>query len=259
MIAHTLRQALRAIEQGETFAIVSVITTEGSAPGKPGHKMIVYADGRQEGTVGGGSVEAEAHQAARDMIARRQGGWLTYSLDPEAREGIGSYCGGKITLAVEVIASSVRLLLCGGGHVSQAFARQCEWLGYPYTVVDERAELVTSEHFPGATERHVGSPQSFVEEVELARFTHILVFTHHHELDQQVLFAAARARFSGYLGMIASRRKWAKIKAGLSEAGVDPEWIATIHAPVGLAIGAQTPAEIAVAMIAEIIQEGRSA
>lgn len=254
MITNVLRAALAAIERGEGFAMASVIEAEGSSPGKPGHKMIVFGDGRQEGTIGGGGLEHQVREEALAMLDRGTGGVLTYTFDADSPSQ-GMVCGGRAVVAVEVVNPPARVLLCGAGHVSQALARQFEALGYPYTVADERAELAAPERFPGAAARVHASPASWVRGRDLGGFSHVIVMTHDHALDQAVLEGLAAGNFSGYVGLIGSRRKWATIRAALEGAGIDPTWLDTIHCPIGLPIGGGSPAEIAVSITAQIIQE----
>ncbi len=255
MIATVMRAALEALERGEAFALVSVIEAEGSSPGKPGHKMLLYGDGRQEGTIGGGQLELKVKEEALSMIRRGSGGLLSYSFEPGAHDSIGLMCGGRATLAVEVMAPPARILLCGGGHVAQAVARLCREVEFAYAVVDPREEIVSAERFPDAAARMAQSPDAFISDGGLHGFDHVIVLTHEHALDRKVMLAIAQTDFAGYLGLIGSRRKWGKIREALSEAGSTPEWIARVHCPVGLAIGAHTPAEIALSIVAEIIKE----
>jgi xanthine dehydrogenase accessory factor len=255
MMAEVLRLALAALDRGESFALVSVVDATGSTPGKPGHKMIVYPDGRQEGTVGGGALEQRAIEAALDCLRRGRGGVLTLSLSPEDPDSIGAVCGGEATLAIEVMRPAARILICGGGHVAMALARQCDQLGFAYTVVDQRGEMVSSERYPSAVERAVLPPPSYIEEHGLSFYTHVIILTHSHEVDRDTLRSVARAGFGGYTGMIGSRRKWAEVRADLERDGLSPEWLDRVHCPIGLSIGAQSPAEIAVAIAAELIQD----
>ncbi len=257
MNPEVLRAALAAVGTGEPFALVTVIEVEGSSPGSLGQQMIVYGDGRQEGTVGGGALEARSVRDALAMLRAGRGGLLTYSLDPDSAEGIGAVCGGKALLSVEVSAPAGRILCGGAGHVSFAFARLCRELGLPYAVVDSRAEQVTAERFPGALALHAFPVHEWIERNGLAGFTHVVLFTHNHVLDGKALLAAARTGYTGYVGMIGSRRKWQEVRTTLLEAGVDEAWLARVHCPVGLPIGARSPAEIAVSIAAEILQESR--
>jgi len=258
MIAEMLRSALAALEKGETFALVTVIDVEGSSPGKPGQRMIVYADGRQEGTVGGGRLEQQAEAEALAMLRRGRGGVLTYELDPDSPDSIGTLCGGRATLAVEVVIPAARILLCGGGHIALAFARLCRELGFVYSVVDPREEMTSAERFPAAAETVREIPPRHIERSDLARYSHVLILTHEHATDRETLRAIWEKRYSGYIGMIGSKRKWAEIRASLAQTGASPDWLDRVHCPVGLSIGAQTPAQIAISIAAEIVRESHA-
>ncbi len=253
MIEKVLRSALGAIEQGESFALATVIESRGSSPGKPGHKMIIYADGRQEGTVGGGGLEHQVRDEAVKMISRGEGGMLHYTFDAPTT-GEGMVCGGEATVAVEIVQPAARILICGGGHVGQALAAQFSALAYVHSVVDERAEIATEANFPGAGRITCETPPDWIRREGTAGYTHILVLTHDHLLDQKTLAAIAESTFEGYVGLIGSQRKWQKIKAALEKSGLSADWLNTIHCPIGLPIGGNTPAEIAVSIVAEIIQ-----
>lgn len=255
MIADIMRKALEAIDRGESFALITVVKSEGSSPGKPGHKMIVYHDGRQEGTVGGSLVELRAREAALEMIARGEGGLLEFELDADKPEGLDAVCGGRMTLVVEVVDPGTHILLCGGGHVSLSVAHLCAELGFRHTIADGRPEWAGADRFPHAADLAIQAPHDFIREAGIDRYSHIIIFTHDHHLDREALLAVFRAGFSGYTGMIGSKRKWAQIRAGLAEQGVSEEELDRVHCPVGLDIGARTPAEIAVAIMAEIIKE----
>jgi xanthine dehydrogenase accessory factor len=212
MISEIYRTALAAIERGERIAILTVIEARGSSPGKPGQKMLVFADGRQEGTVGGGVLEHRAREAALEMLRRGEGGLLTYALDPDSPDAIGAICGGQAVIAVEIGGPAARILLCGGGHVAHAFARLCGDLGFVYSVVDPREEMLTTDRFPGAAERARLSPAQYIEQGGLDRHTHLIILTHDHNLDRETLLALSRSAYGGYVGLIGSRRKWEEIK-----------------------------------------------
>ncbi|MCK4303016.1 MAG: XdhC family protein [Candidatus Eisenbacteria sp.] len=258
MIAQILKSALKAVQVGESFAIATVIRAEGSSPGKPGHKMIIYADGRQEGTAGGGQLELRVKQEALEMIRRGCGGVLNYSFDPDAPNSMGMTCGGSVTIAVEVVLPRMRILLCGAGHVAQALARQFSMLGFGHSVVDAREELALAERFPDAAEIVQEAPPRYIERTGLGRYSHVVVLTHEHALDRETLLAVSRVDFDGYIGMIGSVRKWETTMKALREAGVQQAWIDSVHCPIGLEIGAHTPAEIAVSIVAEILREAHA-
>jgi xanthine dehydrogenase accessory factor len=250
-----LRAALAALERGEAFAWVTVLSVEGSSPGQPGQKLIVYADGRQEGTVGGGGLELAAARDALAYLLRGRGGVLEYQLDPGAPGSIDALCGGKTTLAVEVFPAAVHLLICGAGHLGLALTRQAAELSFLTTVVDARAALANRDHLPQASEIHQEAPPDFVRRCGLDRFSHVVILTHEYDLDRQTLEAVWKTGFGRYVGMIGSRRKWLELRSRLLEAGVAGDWLGRVHCPIGLPIGARTPAEIAVSITAEILQE----
>lgn len=254
MTMEIYQSILAAIERGERIAILTLIEAVGSSPGKPGQKMIVYGDGRQEGTIGGGALEHRARNAALEMLARGDGGLLSYALDPDSADSIGAICGGRATIAVEVAGPAARILLCGGGHVALAFARLCRELGFVYTVVDQRSEMASAARFPDAAEIIIESPARYAAASDLGRFTHVLILTHDHALDRETLLTMHRSGFPGYVGMIGSRRKWAEVRTSLTGEGVPAEWLDTVHCPVGEAIGARNPAEIAISIASQIVK-----
>ena len=257
MTKEIYRSALAAMERGERIAILTLIEATGSSPGKPGQKMIIYADGRQEGTIGGGALEHRAQAAALEMLIRGEGGLLTYALDPDSADSIGAICGGSATIAVEVAGPTARILLCGGGHVAWAFARLCRELGFVHFVVDSRSEMATAERFPNAAGIVVESPARYAADPSLARFTHVVVLTHDHRLDRETLLSLHRAGFSGYVGMIGSRRKWVEVRKSLAGEGVPASWLDAIRCPIGEEISARNPAEIAISIAAQILKEVR--
>jgi xanthine dehydrogenase accessory factor len=253
--AEFLRRVLDAVERGEGFALVTVLTVDGSSPGKPGQKMMLFPDGRQEGTVGGGGLELRAKEAALGMIASGTGGVLRLELDRAAETPVDALCGGTATLVIEVYAPAARILLCGAGHVSWAVSRILAELGLAHLVVDARPETASVERFPHALKVHQESPPRFLERAGTRGCSHVLILTHHHALDQETLLALSRLGFGGWVGMIGSRRKWGEVRRALLEQGVAEEWLDRVRCPVGLEIGARNPAQIAVSIAAQIIRE----
>lgn len=255
MNAEILRAALGALEAGKTFALVSVLEVDGSSPASPGQKMIVYPDGGTEGTVGGGILELRARDEALAMLVRGRGGVLRLRLDPSAPEGIDSLCGGTAVLAVEVASGGPRVLLCGAGHVAHALARILVELDLAHGVVDPRPEQANAERYPHAATVTAELPPEWIAHGGLAGWSHLVILTHGHALDGATLRAAWGAGFAGYIGMIGSRHKWEETRRGLAASGVGEEWLGRVHCPVGLPIGARTPAQIAVSIAAEILKE----
>jgi xanthine dehydrogenase accessory factor len=243
--------ALAAIRQGESAAVATVIQVRGSTPRGVSAKMLIYADGRTVGTIGGGGVEARVIEAAKAAIAEGGSRELEYRLVDEAR-GDPGICGGDMRIFVEVLGPRCTLLIIGGGHVGQAVAELGASLGYRVAVLDERPEMVTQERFPQADMRLTGDPVQQVQDLPLTTYTYVVKVTPHHSLDERVL-AVLADRPVAYVGLSGSRRRTAHTFARARDAGVPEAFLEQIHTPIGLNIGAETPKEIAVSIIAEII------
>jgi len=250
------KAALEAIRQGEPAALATILEAKGSTPRAAG-KMLIYADGRTVGTVGGGGVEARVVEEAQAAIAEGKSRELEYRLVDEER-GDPGICGGDMRIFVEVLAPRPTLLIVGGGHIGQAVAELGAFLGYRVGVVDERPEMVTEERFPQAEVRMAGDPVQQVEDFPLTAHTYVVMVTPHHTLDEKVL-AVLADRPVPYVGLIGSRRRTAHTFERAREAGISDDFLERIHTPIGLDIGAETPREIAVSILAEIIrvQRGR--
>jgi len=248
--------ALEAIRQGESAAMATVVEARGSTP-RASAKMLIYADGRTVGTVGGGGVEARVIEEAQAAIIEGKSRELEYRLVDEKR-GDPGICGGDMRLFIEVLASRPTLLILGGGHVGQAVAEMGAFLNYCIVVMDERPEMLTEERFPQAEMRLTGDTVQQVADFPLTEHTYVVMVTPHHTLDEKVL-AVLVDRPVAYLGMIGSSRRTARTFKQAQEAGVPKEFLERIHTPIGLDIGGETPREIAVSIIAEIIgvQRGR--
>ena len=255
-IARVYEAALEAIRRGESAAMATIVEAKGSTP-RDSAKMLIYADGRTVGTIGGGGVEARVIEEAKAAIADGKSRELDYSLVDEKR-GDPGICGGGMRIFVEVLAPRPTLIILGGGHVGQAVAEIGALLGYRIVVMDERPEMVTAERFPQAEMRLTGDTVQQVTDFPLTEHTYVVMVTPHHTLDEKVL-AVLAGRPLAYVGLIGSRRRTALTFERAREAGVSESLLEQIHTPIGLDIGAETPKEIAVSIVAEIIavQRGR--
>ena len=249
--------ALEVIHRGESAAMATVIEARGSTPRGTSAKMLIYADGRTVGTVGGGGVEARVIEEAKAAIKEGRSRELDYSLVNEERSDPG-ICGGSMRIFVEVLTPQSTLLIIGGGHVGQAVAELAAFLGYRIAVVDERPEMVTPERFPWAENRLTGDPAQQVVDFPLNEHTYVVMVTPHHTLDEKILEVLADCPIA-YVGLIGSSRRTAHTFERAREAGIPEDLLERIHTPIGLDIGAETPREIAVSIVAEIIavQRGR--
>lgn len=241
---------LEAIRQGESAALATIIEAKGSTP-RDSAKMLIYADGRTVGTVGGGGVEARVIKEAQAAIAESRSRELEYRLVDEER-GDPGICGGDMRIFVEVLTSRPTLLIVGGGHVGQAVAELGAFLGCRIAVVDERPDMVTPERYPQAEVRLTGDPVQQIADFHLTEHTYLVMVTPHHTLDEKVL-AVLADRSVAYVGLIGSRRRTAHTFERAREAGVPEELLERVHTPIGLDIGAETPREIAISILAEII------
>ncbi len=258
MMLDVLKDLFALVDRGEPAALVTVVETLGSSPAKTGFKMLVGLQGRRAGTVGGGPLEAEAIEEALKAI--RNNSCMLYKRELTAAEAgdLGMICGGEVTLFIEPHLSPAALLLVGAGHISQCLAAMAKIVGFTVTVLDDREEFCNRRLFPAADRLLVGDIGQLLEEVEIGPQTHIVIVTRGHRYDQLALEKTLRSP-AAYLGMIGSVKKVKANFDNLQELGFSRKELERVHAPVGLRIGALTPAEIAVSILAEIIAVKRGA
>jgi xanthine dehydrogenase accessory factor len=232
--------------------LATVVETRGFTPRGPGATMLI---GPQEtvGTIGGGAIEAEVIREARGLIER--GG--TATLRRHLTRELGMCCGGEMAVFLEVLEPAPALVVFGAGHIAKPLAAVAAGCGFDVTVVDDRAEWATEERFPTARlERR--APEAFAREWRTDGSEFAVIATHDHALDQQIVqqLMASPLRFLGMIGSVPKQRKFAlRLKAR----GFAQEAIARLHTPLGLAIGADTPEEIAVSAVAQMIALRRGA
>lgn len=254
MDRRTAREALRLIEHHQPFVKATIVRTTGSVPGKLGATMIVRCDGTTVGTVGGASLEEEVKQLAARAIERRAGDLVHFDLAAWKKGGLASLCGGSVDVALEFVPARPNLLLWGGGHVAEAVARLLPALEFDHSVADDRPEYVGADRFPSAERREVVAPGHLFEKFAPAEFTHLFLLGYDALRDLEVL-AEAIGVFPNTIGLIASASKREHIYARLRERGIAREALARVRSPVGLTIGAESPAEIAVSIVAEVIRD----
>jgi xanthine dehydrogenase accessory factor len=238
-------------------ALATVVATKGSTPAKVPARMIVFPDGRIAGTIGGGCVEADVIRAARDVMDTGTPRRLTFHLHGEEAERTGIACGGIVEIMVESLEEA-RVVLIGAGHVAQAVARLASRLDFRVTVVDDRPDFANRERFPDADEIVVADLGALAASVKVPRSASVICMTRGHAEDLAALRFALRTS-ARYVGVLGSKGKRLQFREALEQDGFAPEAIATVHMPVGLEIGAETVEEIAVAIVAELIRERRSA
>ncbi len=237
--------------RGERVVMATVVAVRGSAPRDVGARMLVLADGSIRGTIGGGEREAAVIAVAGTLHARGGARVVHVDFAEGLAGGGGPLCGGSMEVFVETIDPVRRVVIAGAGHVAYFLHRFLNLLAIRTIVVDPRGEYASAERFPGAA-LYVRPFARALEGLEISAQDGIVIVTPEHSHDETVL-RAALATPAGYVGMIGSRRKVPTILARLQRDGVGEEQLARVHAPIGLAIGAETPAEIALAIAAEIV------
>jgi xanthine dehydrogenase accessory factor len=242
-------QMSQLLAAGTPFVLATVVETGGSCPQKPGAKLLVLPDGSLRGTVGGGAIEHLIVQEARALLA--DAGATTRLTRADLPHDLGMCCGGTMGVFLEKLAPGERLVIFGAGHVGKALSELAQAAGFLVTVVDARAEWLSAERFPRA-HRLLGDPLAEATSLATDDATFVCVMTHDHGLDQDLVQAMVD-RPHRYLGMIGSERKAAKLRSRLKELGVAAERIASTRSPMGIAIGAQSPEEIAVSIVAELV------
>jgi xanthine dehydrogenase accessory factor len=235
-----------------------VVSAEGSAPAKPGARMIVRADATIAGTVGGAGLERQVIERALESIRSGKGGLHTFKLWYKSEGGLDSLCGGTVEVHIEYVKPRPHILIAGGGHVGKALADMASALEYAWSVYDVRPEFASAERFPAAHARYDGEAAGFLARFDPAACSHVVVCGHSYHVDLDLL-AGLLPRFHGWVGVIASRAKKIEMFRALAERGIGAERLARVECPIGLAIGAVTPPELAVSILASIIRDTSAA
>ena len=240
------------LERGESAALVTIISTQGSTPQRIGAKMLVYADGRTVGTIGGGCYENDAFWKARRALDTRKPLVAKYELTDDIAEESGLICGGQMDVYIEPLESSPHLYLVGAGHVSYHLGRLASTVGFRVHVIDDRDKFSNTDRFPDAMEVVVDNIPEWLEKDSLSPHAYAVILTRGHTHDLDALRALATQDLR-YLGLIGSKAKVTRLHEVLREEGITIEHPDRLHAPVGLDIGAISPEEIAVSILAELI------
>jgi len=234
-------------------ALATVINAGNGVPGKTGFRMIVYPNGEIIGTVGGGLLEAKVRQESLRCIQEKSSRLLNLELD-QTRSGIGVLCGGKAAIFVEPILPDATIFIFGGGHIALPLAQFAKALEFAVVVVDDREEFASRDRFPMVNDLKLGDFAKLTRSIDFQSEDSVVIITHGHEHDETVLRECLITKNRpGYVGMIGSKAKVATILSRLKHEGISEELLARVNTPIGLDIGAKTPAEIAISIIAEII------
>ena len=251
-MSKSIYQALGELEQNnESAALCTVVKSEGSTPRHVGSKMLVYPDGNFIGTIGGGDLEHRVLDEAWMAIADGQARHLHYNMSDPSR-GDPGVCGGTVEVFVEPILPAPMVIVIGAGHVGKAVAHLAKWLGFRVAVSDDRAEFCTPEVVPEADAYYPVPMEKLTEHVKVTRQTYLALTTRGSNVDAAGLGPLLETE-AGYIGVIGSKRRWLETVKALKEKGVPAEKIERVHSPIGLELQAETPEEIAVSILAEIL------
>jgi xanthine dehydrogenase accessory factor len=249
---NSIYQALSEIEKNhQSAALCTVTKSEGSTPRHVGSKMLVYPDGTFIGTVGGGDLEHRVLDEAWMAISDGQPRHLHYNMADPSR-GDPGVCGGQVEVFVEPILPPPLLVVIGAGHVGKAVVHLAKWLGFRTAVCDDRAEFCTPEATPGADAYYPVTMDKLPDHIKIDKRTHLILTTRGSNVDSAGL-APLLDSAAAYIGVIGSRRRWATTVKALKEKGISEEKIARVHSPMGIELQAETPEEIAVSILAEVM------
>jgi xanthine dehydrogenase accessory factor len=249
------QEVANLVSRGGRGVLATVIASHGGAPRNAGAKMLVREDDTIVGTIGGGNVEHLIREKAMAMMGLTEVEVVNFDLSGE-EDSPGMICGGQMDVLLEPIVAQETLLLFGAGHISQGVAAMAKRLGFRVVVVDPRAEYNNSEYLPTADSLVMEEYVNAFSELPVGKDSYLVILTPGHVSDEECLELAVGTD-ARYIGMIGSQRKVKEVKEHLLKKGVTPQVLDAVHAPIGLAIGAESPDEIAVSILAEIIKVRR--
>ena len=245
-------QALAELEtKNKSAALCTVVRSRGSTPRNSTSKMLVYEDGSFVGTVGGGELENRVFEAAMQSLVDGQAQLLEYRMADPTRGDVG-VCGGTVEVFVEPILPPPTIVIIGGGHVGKAVVHLARWLGFRIILSDDRPEFCNPEEVPGADEYYPVPMDKLTGEFKVTNQTYFVLATRGVVIDVPGLPSLLKTD-AAYIGVIGSRRRWKMTVEKLVEAGISAESIARVNSPIGLELQAETPEEIAVSIMAEIL------
>ena len=241
-----------ALDAGEPVALVTITGSTGSTPQRVGAKMLVYEDGRTVGTIGGGCYENEAFWKAREAIKSRKPLNMSFELNDDFAQETGLVCGGQMDVFIEPVEASPELYVFGAGHVGHVVGNMAHEVGFRVHVIDDREKFASTERFGSSIDVIVDDIPTWLDTHTLPALAYAVVVTRGHRHDLETMRGLLKTPLR-YLGLIGSKAKVKRIFDMLREEGVSIDTLRPVHAPIGLDIGAITPQEIAVSIVAELI------
>jgi xanthine dehydrogenase accessory factor len=249
-------EIVRLRKLGQKCALATIVNVKGSIPSYESAKLLVREDGSMMGTVGGGCVEAEVWNAAREVLDTEKPKNLSFSLGQDAAYDEGLICGGQLSIFVEPVIPQPQAFIFGGGHVSKSISKVATIAGFSTIIVDNREAFANKQRFPEAEATYAEEYEDVFQKLSITSSSYLIIVTRGHRDDMRVLRWAVETP-ARYVGMIGSQRKTIAIYKELEKEGIAPEKLARVYAPVGIDIGAITPEEIAVSIVAELIAQRR--
>jgi xanthine dehydrogenase accessory factor len=251
-------ELVRLRRLGQKCAIATIVQVRGSIPSYESAKLLVREDGSMIGTIGGGCVEAEVWNAAREVIETEKPKHLTFNLGQDAAYDNGLICGGQLDVFVEPVVPLPAAFIFGAGHISKSLSKVATLAGFSTTVVDDRESFANRERFPEAAEVLAGEYEELFPKLLVNETSYLIIVTRGHRDDMRVLRWAVGTP-ARYVAMIGSKRKVIGVVKELEKEGISPASFERIFAPMGFEIGAVSPEEIAVSVVAEMIAVRRNA
>jgi xanthine dehydrogenase accessory factor len=245
-------EIVRLRKLGQKCALATIVQKRGSIPSFESAKLLVREDGSMMGTVGGGCVEAEVWNAAREVLDTEKPKNLSFSLGQEAAYDEGLICGGQVNIFVEPVVPQPHAFIFGGGHVSKSISKVATIAGFATVIVDDREAFANPERFPEAEATYAEEYEAVFSKLAITSSSYIVIVTRGHRDDMRVLRWAVSTP-ARYISMIGSKRKTISVVHELEKEGLPREAFEKIFAPMGLEIGAESPEEIAISVVAEMI------
>jgi len=250
-------EIVRLRRLGQKCAVATIVQVNGSIPSFESAKILVREDGSFMGTVGGGCVEADVWNAAREVIETEKPRHLSFSLGQDAAYDEGLICGGQLNIFVEPVIPQPRAFIFGGGHVSKGISKIATLAGFSTSIIDNREAFANAERFPEAEATYAEEYEDVFPKLPVNSSSYIIIVTRGHRDDMRVLRWAVSTP-AKYIAMIGSKRKTISVVHELEKEGIPRESFDKVFAPMGLEIGAEMPEEIAISVVAEMIAVRRA-
>ena len=239
-------------KENKTFAVATLIETDGSTPRNDSAKMIVSVEGNTYGTIGGGAIEQAVIKESLKCLKENKTKILDYNLDGSGRDNLKMICGGKAKVFIDIINAEPVILLLGGGHINYSISKYIDILNYKYIVIDNLEKMANKERFPNALKIINKNFTEGIKEIDIDEKYSVVIATRGHEHDYECVEETIKTN-PNYIGMIGSKKKVLTTFKKLKQNGYE-EYTKKIYAPIGLDIGTQTPEEIALSIVAEILK-----